>query len=323
VRPVKHRLASLTVLVALAAGIPVFLAPAQAAFPGGDGRIAFQRFDRAAHGYVLYTANPDLTREIRVTRAPVAFSSSWSADGQHLVYDFSTADGNEQIATVNPDGTGRKELTSGPGIHDSPSFSPDGEQIVYHYSPLLPDKPGFSTSLWVMNADGSAPRQLVPGWHSFDTEPKLSPDGRLLAFVRLRQVAGKQQNALFVAHTDGTGPRQLTGWRLSVEAPDWSPDSRWLAYNTHAEDGGHPSVFVIRRDGSHTREVYAGDERVGGAVPVFSPDGTKLMFACIRFRPALAIGLCTVNVDGSGLVGLTKTARVRESRPAWGTAPLR
>jgi Tol biopolymer transport system component len=312
----KRRL--LIVAIVTAAAI---LPQAYAAFPGQNGRIAFQRFYPDV-GYELFTANPDFTHETQITSESV-FSSDWSADGTRIAWDVFEPDGTEQISAADGDGSGARQLTSGPGIHESPSFSPGGSQIVYDYSPLLPDDPGFSTALWIMNADGSGARQLVPGWMSFDVEPKVSPDGYFVAFVRLRLTAGTgQQTALFVARLDGTGLHRLTGWRKAVESPDWSPDGEWLTFYDRADHVGNPSVFVIRRDGTDMQKVYAATARVGGARPVFSPDGSKIMFACVKFKPAFDVDVCVMNADGSDVVDLTNTLEVRESRPSWGTAPV-
>ena len=329
-----RRTATLALTVALLATAAAFANPAGATFPGAKGRIAFYRFDPAlapspVGRYDLYTANPDGSHVIQVTNAP-GFSSDWSADGKHLAYDFFDADGNEQIGIANPDGTGTQQLTQGPAIHEVPSFSPDGTRIVYGYSPTPFDASGFHPSLWLMKADGSNQHQLVPDTpDTFDSEPRFSPDGQRIAFVRIRKNMGQagQQNALFVMRLDGGEPQQLTPWGQgqSIESPDWSPDGRWITY--YIDDQGaavSPSIYLIRPDGSKKHKIFGGQANSGGARPVFSPDGTKILFACVTFKPQFDVDLCTMSTDGSNVVDITNTRTVGEleSRPSWGTAAV-
>jgi Tol biopolymer transport system component len=312
--------------VAVAAGAVALAAPADAAFPGPNGRIAFQRGEDAPGDFNLWTANPDGSDVLQLTHVP-SFFSDWSPDRRRVAYDFEDAAGNLQIATVNADGTGVQQLTLGPTIHEMPSFSPDGSQIAYDYAPTF--GPGFHTSLWVMNADGSDQHPLAPGSpDTFDAEPKFSPSGRSIAFIRIRKVMGKynQQNALFVMDVDGTDVRQLTPWGQVAEFPSWSPDGQWIAFEDKSiNPTGSRSILVIRPDGSGKRVIYQGRQTAEGAKPVFSPDGRKILFVCVDHKPAVDVGLCTIGADGSRLAHITNTPVFGgfERNPSWGSSPLR
>lgn len=237
---------------------------------------------------------------------PIHNSSNWSPDGRHLTYDAFEPTGDEHIATVDPEGDHTRQLTQGPGINEFPAYSPDGSHIVYSYSPQLPDAPGFHETLWIMNADGSGQRPLPGASQSadaFDVEAKYSPDGRFLAFVRIRfDQAGNQQNALFLLR--GTRERRLTDWRESVETPDWSPDGRWITYYNHVDDGGIRSILVIRRNGSHEHVIYQGHPAAEGARPVFSPDGKKILF--LRQTAKAGNSIWTMDVDGKNAKEIVK-----------------
>src|ERR1700674_5922553 len=120
--------------LALAAFLLLGALSAHATFPGKNGRIAFGRYDPAIGWFRLYTANPDGTDVQPLTHVASSFSD-WSADGKRIAFDFFDDDGNEQIATINPDGSDMKAITSGHGIHEVPSWSPNGSQIAFDYSP--------------------------------------------------------------------------------------------------------------------------------------------------------------------------------------------
>jgi Tol biopolymer transport system component len=332
--------------LAVAVGAAALAAPAQATYPGVNGRIAFVRWNEATgDNFSLWTANPDGSHQTLAAALPSPFGDSdWSADGRHLAFDFFDASSDEQIAVVDPDGSHLRQLTFGQDLHETPSYSPDGSQIIYDSSLLRPEEPGFHTTLWVMNADGSDQRPL-PGasTDAFDVEPHFSPDGRSIAFVRIRKgmgTVGNQQAALLVMRRDGSGVRQLTSWGRSIELGNspWSPDGRWITYwdaadiaaplASHTGAGqASRSVHLIHPDGTGDRTLYQGVADTGGARPTFSPDGTKVMFQCLTGEPFFDSDLCVVNSDGTGVVDLTNTPSTPvehhyEKGPSWGSAPL-
>ena len=270
-----------------AAGI--LAAPAQATFPGPNGRIAFSRFSYdpvlGFYAWAIWAANPDGSHQVRLTHMPNgAFVTDWSPDGHRIVFDFPDADGNQQIATINADGTAMAQLTSGGFISEAASFSPDGSHIIYAYVPA--DTPGWHESIWVMDADGTHQHVLTPDTAAtFDGEPKFSPDGRFVAFTRLRKSMGNddrnQQNAVFVMRANGTELRQLTPWGQAAEHPDWSPDGRWIAFNDKlASTAGSETIYLMRPDGSDTHVLYQAEGNGDVYKPHFSPDGTKVLFGC-------------------------------------------
>lgn len=301
---------------------------ASATFPGKNGRIAFGRFDPNIGDFDLYTANPDGSGVQQLTSVP-SFFSDWRADGQRIAFDFFDADGNEQIATIKADGTDLQQITHGGVIHEVPSWSPTGSQIVFDYSPLSPDDPGFTTSLYIMNSDGSNPHPVNAAVAGFDVEPRWSPDGTRIVFSRIRKYAGNgfQQEAIFVINADGSNLRQLTAWGLAEEHPTWSPDSQWIVFNVAKEAftyPGHPtgssnSIYLMRADGTDQHLLYNGRSQLPTHKPVFSPDGSKILFGCWS-RTLLSNDICTMNVDGSNVIDITNTANADENFPSWGPA---
>lgn len=79
---------------------------------------------------------------------------AWSPDGKKIVYQKDT-DGQKQLFLINPDGTGKRQLTSGAALHVDADWSSDG-QYLYYRSPE-----GGTWGIWRMNADGTNPVKLI------------------------------------------------------------------------------------------------------------------------------------------------------------------
>jgi Tol biopolymer transport system component len=297
--------------------------PAHATFPGKNGRIAFGRYNDAIGGWQLYTANPDGS-DVQPLTVVSSFLSDWRADGKRIAFDFTDSDGNEQIATINPDGSDMQQITFGQGIHEVPSWSPSGTQIAFDYSPLLPDDPNFTTSIFLMNPDGSNPHAVTTA--GFDVEPRFSPGGTRIAFSRIRKFAGNgfQQEAIFVVNADGSNLQQLTAWGIAEEHPSWSPDSQWIVFNV-AKESGHPTgsnlgIYLMRPDGTEQHLLYNGRANLPTHKANFSPDGKKILFGCWSFTNQ-SNDICVMDVDGTNVVDIISTPDLDENFPSWGVAP--
>src|SRR5262245_21840298 len=110
------------------------------------------------------------------------------------------------------------------------------------------------------------------------SDPQLSPDGKLVAFVRTTTdvATGKRNADIWVVPADGSGPaRQLIGGEKSENTPRWAPDGRHIAFiSTRSSDG---DLFMADADGRNVRQVTKLSSGVQPPM-VFSPDGTKIAF---------------------------------------------
>ena len=94
----------------------------------------------------------------------------------------SNRDGNYEIYVMDADGKNQRKLTNGSFDNWAPSWSPDGEPIVF-----ASNREGFGSSeIFVMNADGKN-RQRLTGNRQNDLFPSWSPDGERIAFVSRRE----------------------------------------------------------------------------------------------------------------------------------------
>lgn len=107
-------------------------------------------------------------------------------------------------------------------------------------------------------------------------EPRLSPDGGEVAFVRVTidRAANGYRRSIWTAKTADGEPRRFTSGK-SDTTPRWSPDGRSLAF-TAARDGEKPQLYVIRRDGGEAQCLTSLPHGVSD--PAWSPDGRRIAF---------------------------------------------
>lgn len=221
-------------------------------------------------------------------------------------------DGENQIFTVRPNGTGRRQLTYR-GESDSPDWAPFGHRIVYRHFP----KSGRS-GIWAMDANGRHKHPLVPGSRrDYDADPAWSPNGNRIVFTR---ASGRGARDLMVYTLGSRTMRALhvgRGLSLVPTAPAWSPDGRTIVFSVL--DISDPTavdfqtdLFTVRADGSHLTQITR-TPNISEGNPDWSPGGRRLVYE--KFGGACEEEVNTSNPDG------TAQRRVRSgclaSMPAW------
>ncbi len=170
-----RRLAILMML-AVTTIVVVPVQPAQATFPGDNGRIAFRRFLNVDLTWgAVFTINPDGTDEVQVTHPPQGYvdrNPDVSPDGTQITFERQAVDCGptcfvDDIFVVNTDGSDLTRLTGvgsrnghcRPGrgqCNGAPAWSPDGTWIAFHREsgPVVDDLVERQ-GIYVMHADGS------------------------------------------------------------------------------------------------------------------------------------------------------------------------
>jgi Tol biopolymer transport system component len=203
----------------------------------------------------------------------------------------SNRSGAYDIYSVAENGVTRARLTNS-GNAFGARFSPNGTRIAF--ARIVATSPVWLSHIFVMNADGSAARDISSSADVSDTDPDWSPDGTRIAFVRTPRAGAPE---IWVMNADGSAARRAialspaTGIAATSTSdfspqPRWSPDGGRIAYaavprgrNTGAPL--YPNIFVVNANG--TGETQLTDNDLINSSPVWSPDGSQIVWSAKDF----------------------------------------
>lgn len=286
----RNLLAAATTIAAL---VVLFAAPAWATYPGQNGRIAFVA--NLSGTFQLYTINPDGSDMLQLTNLPPTDFPLWlpdySPDGRRIVFCHDMT-GAVELYVINADGTGLTQLTNDGGENIFPRWSPDGTHIVFSQ---LFSAFGYH-HLATMKADGSDRRQLT-NWLWDDYQPEYTVDSNHIIFA---SNFGGLVSALWIMDTNGAHKRRLTAAPLEAGGADMSPDGKHMVFYSQQNTARPMSVWIANTDGTNLRRLTRPKDLVA-LDPVYSPDGTKIVFHGGSISTSNAVDLFTMNPDGSGV----------------------
>lgn len=186
-------------------------------------------------------------------------------------------DGNEEVYTINPDGTELARLTHSPERDGGPVWSPDGLKLAFLC------RRDDNWEICTVNSDGGGEVNLTqnPG---YDAEPTWSPDGSKIAFTSDRDCGCHEDAGLgqiYVMNADGSDPTRVTFDAPTDVEPNWSPDGRRIAFEREAEYRGTSDIFSVGVDG--TDPINLTNNPGDDDDPRWSPDGSRIVFSsCCR-----------------------------------------
>ena len=236
-----------------------------------------------------------------------------SPDGRSILFQ-SNRGGNWQLWQMNADGTGLKQLTSGPMNDRQPAWSPDGSKVAFssdrgqqagNRAIFVTGWPFGSTSILQMSKGSGQ-----------DVHPKWLPDGSGLIFNRI-SADGKQAD-VHVVTLDRAERMIDLGAGLNTYA-SVDPTGRSLIYRgTTAEAGPNGSVdnsdvFVAAFDGTNKRRLTIDPAFDGW--PAFSPDGMKIAFASRQGGDKFRVFLMAS--EGGEATPVEAPAGYHYTQPAW------
>ena len=193
-------------------------------------------------------------------------------------------------------------LRSSQGSDFAPCVSYDGRNVVF-----ARDAPS-GTDLFSVPLSGGAEQRLTSGRGKASTSPTLSPDGLRMAFSSDR--AGPLD--LYVSDVDGSNAELLThggiGERNWRDGADWSPDGRFVAY----QSGVSPAfqVMLVNVRDQTTKFVTSEGKNIE---PSWAPDSRHLVVSSAR--NSLTQQLWVIDTQTGSARQLTRGTVPRA--PAW------
>lgn len=211
--------------------------------PDGRGIAVVSPLDAGTDKLVIYDSAGSGSSKTIATVPGMDFVQFRPPAGDALLYRVGER-GASGLYAMDADGSHVHPLvlSSSPGDNDywgGATWSADGSRIFYTRPFAQPTSTGACCSLWVMNADGSDPRQFIPNdGTAWDGQPTVSPDGRKVAFWN---------GHVSVAPVDGTGPVIQTGPELQgTRHWVWSPDSSKILM---IPDDGATQAYLLDPNG--------------------------------------------------------------------------
>lgn len=241
---------------------------------------AFETAETPAKWDVQTLTGP--TRDVRIDVTEGTWMSlDVSPDGREVVFDLL---GDIYVMPIG--GGEARPIASGVQWDMQPKFSPDGRYIAF-----TSDR-GGGDNIWVMNRDGSNPRQISNESFRLITQPEWTPDSQYIVgrkhFTSARSLGAGE---MWMWHRDGGGTGvQLTERRTQQKdtgEPAFSPDGRYLYYSDDTTPGGvfdyskdpNTQIYVIQRLDRETGRTAPFVTGPGGSIaPTPSPDGKTLAF---------------------------------------------
>lgn len=203
----------------------------------------------------------------------------WSPDGARLLF-LSLPDTDMDIYIMERDGANRSKLYDS-GSHDA-DIDWVGNRIVFT----------TGSRIWIMNDDGTDPVPVTTlpragEWGNAnlpfgDYDPRLSPDGRRIAFERLEDDTSVHGNYnIFTIGTDGSDEKRLTDTGYSQGIVEWSYAGDRLVFVVGAigEEGKY-DIYIMNSDGSRLTNVNPSyfPPNFLCHTPVFLPDDSRILF---------------------------------------------
>ena len=338
------------IVLAVLTALLLDTSPARAAFPGLNGTIACGGVRAPGTDTEIFQVNPDGTGETTLTSNDVRDGSpAYSPDGTKIAWESQRdnvpdPDGagpllgepaNTEIYVANNDGDLEgpdvRRLTFNKGVlangtlsglaatDFSPSWSPDGTEIVFHSGRTTTFSDGGTSpvndfEIYKMSAitgESVTPATRLTVKRGQDAIPSWSPDGTKIAFQGFP--AGNPSNLpvnleVFTMNPDGTGLTNVsnnpgtpndpaTTVNENSNAVDrfaiWSPDSQQIAYSSTrgatVPGNLNDDVWRANRDGSNPVRLTTNPDSPDPEpftdfdVPlVWSPDGREILFSTSR-----------------------------------------
>ncbi|MEO6509109.1 MAG: DUF5050 domain-containing protein [Patescibacteria group bacterium] len=225
------------------------------------------------------------------------YADTFPGTNGKIVFD-SDLSGDNEIYTMNSDGSGLTNISNTVGIYYYPRWSPDGTKIVF-----VSDRDG-NNEVYTMNADGSSQTRLTTNSARDDTA-SWSPDGTKIAFTTNRD--GNYE--IYTMQADGSSQTRLTNNAATEYNPSWSPDGIKIVFTSNRD--GNVEIYAMNANGSSQTRLT--NNATDDYNPSWSPNGSKIVFQATRDA---TWQIYTMDVDGTNQSNISNNSDY-DFHPFW------
>ncbi|HUF77087.1 MAG TPA: hypothetical protein VMM35_12455 [Longimicrobiales bacterium] len=227
-----------------------------------------------------------------------------------IAFTMFDTDTTKNIYVIDSDGENLRRVTTDPTLTQSPTWSPDGTRIAYtSYRTGLP-------RIYERELATGRERMLEPvrGDGDYQT-PAYHPDGQTLAFAVL---GSDMRSGIFTYDLErGCCLAYLSGGPWYDISPTYSPDGRWMAFNTLRFGDHVPQVMIMPAEGGNAETLSPYEYGGGGyfTSPDWSPTGDLVAFHGRIERGRYHILVASLESGGRVLRQLTSEGNNED--PSW------
>ncbi len=155
-----------------------------------------------------------LLNTLKLSDFPSVHQISWSSNEQQLVFIHSDENGYNQLFITDLDGTNLVKLTNRNTNHFYPSYSPDGQWIVYIRDIKEASK---VSNIYLIHPDGTGETAVTQDEKGWKSTPAWSSTGNWIAFTT--DIGGNYD--IYLIRPDGTGLTKVTNSGVDEITPSW------------------------------------------------------------------------------------------------------
>jgi TolB protein len=229
--------------------------------------------------------------------------------GNGRIVFVSDRDGNDEIYSMEADGSDVQRLTYNDSIDFYPTWAPYGDKIAFSST-----RDGLVFDIFTMDADGANPFNVTNRPDASDMYPAWSPDGTQIAFSRLLEGS----SSIYIINADGSGLFQVVdGNGQSLYMPTWSPDGTEIMFTSADEPpqvGFEPALIEkVKADGSERTQIMWIE--INGNL-----DWSWVNNTVAYYNAAIYLEIYSMNPDGTNINRITPLPEDSDTfykNPAW------
>ena len=251
------------------------------AFSPDGSQVAFMWNGGEGDQYDVYAKLiGDGSPPVRLTKSPGAFAGwpAWSPDGHRIAF-FRCSDTSQAVFVVPSVGGAERKIAE--LLHSCPDgldWSPDGSLLAFDDRDSA-EAPG---GIFLASVDTGKRKRITTARRlEHDSEPKFSPDGKTIAFVRTHNLIVGEKDDIFLVPVDSGEPKQLLSMRGESSGLAWTADGKEIVFSAGSHEVGNNLLWRVKVSGGTPERVAELAAAMNAAEPAISRRGHRLAYRSV------------------------------------------